>query len=135
VTDAHLATPLGKPRARALGIALPGRPGANNAITDVPGVTIGYATLIVKQEHVLHALAAARRGPIEEGSVGGGTGMCCYEFNGGTGTASRVVGDDTVGVLVQAGDNPLGDWTPGACRRGIPLGAPEGSVPGRSWRS
>jgi D-aminopeptidase len=235
VTDAHLATPLGKPRARALGIPLSGRPGPSNAITDVPGVTVGYATLIegsdvrtgvtaihlrrdpgdpcaagfhslngngemtglnwiaetgmqsgpicltnshsvgiahagvvrwmvehhprvaeawllpvvsetwdgylndvngahVKEEHVLHALDAAQPGPIEEGSVGGGTGMCCYEFKGGTGTASRVVADHTVGVLVQAnfgsrheltiagvslgedlaGDNPLGDWVPGA---------------------
>jgi D-aminopeptidase len=54
----------------------------------------------------VRALEAARAGPVEEGSVGGGTGMCCYQFKGGTGTASRVVayGDDafTVGVLVQA---------------------------------
>ncbi len=234
MTDAHLATPLGKPRARALGIPLSGQPGSSNAITDVPGVTVGYATLIegsdvrtgvtaihlrrdagdpcaagfhslngngemtglnwiaetgmqsgpicltnshsvgiahagvvrwmvehhprvaeawllpvvsetwdgylndingahVKEEHVLEALDAAQPGPIEEGSVGGGTGMCCYEFKGGTGTASRVVGDHTVGVLVQAnfgsrheltiagvplgdelaGDNPMGEWTLG----------------------
>jgi len=237
--DAHLATPTGKPRARALGIPLDGAPGRANAITDVPGVTVGYTTLIegtdvrtgvtaihprpdpgdpcaagfhslngngemtglawiaetgtqsgpicltnthavgiahagvvrwmvehhprvaeawllpvvsetwdgylndingahVKEEHVLHALDGAGGGPIEEGSVGGGTGMNCYEFKGGTGTASRVVGEHTVGVLVQAnfgsrreltiagvrlglaGDNPLGDWVPGVCRQGIP---------------
>jgi D-aminopeptidase len=49
------------------------------------------------------ALAGARSGPIEEGNVGGGTGMICHGFKGGTGTASRVVaGEHTVGVLVQA---------------------------------
>jgi D-aminopeptidase len=45
-------------------------------------------------------------GPIAEGNVGGGTGMICHEFKGGTGTASRVVTQDatryTVGALVQA---------------------------------
>src|SRR6267143_4005448 len=45
----------------------------------------------VKPEHVAHAIDAAQSGAIEEGSVGGGTGMICYEFKGGTGTASRVV--------------------------------------------
>ncbi|PSS43672.1 aminopeptidase [Arthrobacter woluwensis] len=56
--------------------------------------------------HAAAALDAARTGPIAEGNVGGGTGMNCYGFKGGTGTASRVVrsGDDswTVGVLLQA---------------------------------
>jgi len=232
VADSHLATPSGRPRARALGIPLAGTPGAGNAITDVPGVTVGYTTLIegtdvrtgvtaihprsdpgdpcaagfhslngngemtglawiaetgmqsgpicltnthavgiahagvvrwtvdhhprvaeawllpvvsetwdgylndingahVKEAHVLQALDGAVAGPIEEGSVGGGTGMCCYEFKGGTGTASRAVGEHTVGVLVQANfgsrreltiagvrldltdDNPLADWVPG----------------------
>lgn len=59
----------------------------------------------VKPEHVFSALSSARGGPVEEGSVGGGTGMICNEFKGGIGTASRVVEieDDqfTVGVLVQ----------------------------------
>src|SRR5438552_2977429 len=45
----------------------------------------------VKPDHVGHAIEAAHDGAIEEGSVGGGTGMICYEFKGGTGTASRVV--------------------------------------------
>jgi L-aminopeptidase/D-esterase-like protein len=205
----HLATPDGKPRARALGIELAGTPGPANAITDVPGLEVGYATLIagdavrtgvtaihprgrggagdpcaagfhslngngemtgvawieeagmfsgpvaitnthavgiahaaivrwtvehhpdladawllpvatetwdgylndingghVTEDVGVAALEAATPGPIEEGSVGGGTGMCCYEFKGGTGTASRRVafaGDTyTVGVLVQA---------------------------------
>src|SRR5215469_13950559 len=38
------------------------------------------------------ALEAAGSGPVEEGSVGGGTGMNCYQFKGGSGTASRRVG-------------------------------------------
>ncbi len=52
-----------------------------------------------------HALDSAASGPIAEGDVGGGTGMVCYEFKGGTGTASRKLaaryGGYTVGVLVQ----------------------------------
>jgi D-aminopeptidase len=44
--DPHLTTPGGKPRARALGIPFGGRPGRWNAITDVPGVEVGYVTLI-----------------------------------------------------------------------------------------
>jgi D-aminopeptidase len=43
----------------------------------------------IKPEHVTHALDSAHGGAIEEGSVGGGTGMICYEFKGGSGTASR----------------------------------------------
>src|SRR6266487_2250536 len=45
----------------------------------------------VKPEDVWHALESAHGGAIEEGSVGGGTGMICYEFKGGNGTASRKV--------------------------------------------
>lgn len=60
----------------------------------------------VRPEHAERALDAATSGSIAEGDVGGGTGMNCYGFKGGTGTASRVVriGDDswTVGVLLQA---------------------------------
>jgi L-aminopeptidase/D-esterase-like protein len=209
VSDPLLATPSGKPRARSLGIPFGGTPGRWNAITDVPGLEVGYATLIegsdvrtgvtaihprgaggagdpcaagfhsqngngemtgvswiresgsmagpiaitnthavgvahaaivrwtavhhpdlaeawllpvaaetwdgylndingghVTEEVGVQALQAAISGPIEEGTVGGGTGMNCYEFKGGTGTASRVVEHDgtgySVGVLVQA---------------------------------
>ncbi|TAJ99136.1 MAG: S58 family peptidase [Chloroflexota bacterium] len=60
----------------------------------------------VRLEHVRAALEAAAAGPVEEGSVGGGTGMICHEFKGGIGTASRVLPPDaggwTVGVLIQA---------------------------------
>jgi D-aminopeptidase len=45
----------------------------------------------VKPEDVWHALDTAHGGAIEEGSVGGGTGMICYEFKGGNGTASRKI--------------------------------------------
>lgn len=55
----------------------------------------------VKPEHVAVSLESARSGPVVEGNVGGGTGMTCYGFKGGIGTASRVVGGYTVGALVQ----------------------------------
>ena len=42
----------------------------------------------VKPEHVFHAIDTAHSGPVEEGNVGGGTGMICHEFKGGIGTAS-----------------------------------------------
>jgi L-aminopeptidase/D-esterase-like protein len=208
-TDPRLATPSGKPRARALGLKYRGTPGQYNAITDVPGVEVGYETLIkgdnvrtgvtaihprgkddrgdpvaagfhslngngemtgvawieesgtfqgpiaitnthavgvahagiiawankhatkntefwllpvaaetwdgylndinghhVTEETVVNALESSETGPIEEGSVGGGTGMNCYQFKGGNGTASRVVEYGgtpyTVGVFLQA---------------------------------
>lgn len=58
-------------------------------------------------QNVVDALDSARSGPVEEGSVGGGTGMVAYGFKGGIGTSSRIAryGEDaafTVGVLVQA---------------------------------
>ncbi len=60
----------------------------------------------VKPEDVVAAFEDARSGWIEEGSVGGGTGMRCFEFKGGSGTASRVVNyagrDYTVGAFVQS---------------------------------
>jgi D-aminopeptidase len=60
----------------------------------------------VRAEHVEAALARASGGAVEEGAVGGGTGMICHGFKGGIGTASRVAagasGGYTVGVLVQA---------------------------------
>lgn len=220
-----LRTPSGKPRARSLGINFDGRPGAWNAITDVAGVEVGYATLIegdavrtgvtaihprgrdgpgdpcaagyhnqngngemtgvswieesgtmsgpigITNTHavgVVHgsivrwtvrhhpdladawllpvaaetwdgylndingghvteavgvkALEAARRGPIDEGSVGGGTGMNCYEFKGGSGTASRLVEyggiDYTLGVFLQTNFGARRELVV----RGIPIG-------------
>jgi D-aminopeptidase len=219
----HLTTPSGKSRARSYGIAFEGTPGRFNAITDVPGVAVGYTTLIsgsgplvvgkgpvrtgvtvilprpraelaqplfaglfsgngngemtgshlieeigafnlpvtitnthscgvtrdgtlrwltdvlpealdsawglpvaaetydgflndinghhVTFEHVAAALDGASTGPVEEGSVGGGTGMIAFGFKAGSGTASRMVDWQerrfVLGVFVQAN---FGDW-------------------------
>jgi len=56
----------------------------------------------VTTEHALATLEGAHDGEVEEGNVGGGTGMVCHEFKGGIGTASRAVDGYVVGVLVQA---------------------------------
>jgi D-aminopeptidase len=202
-------TPSGKPRARGLGLPMPGTPGPFNAITDVAGVEVGYATIIegdhvrtgvtailprgrngaatpclagsfsfngngemtglawieeagaletaititntascgitrdatlrwmvennigtgqdwglpvaaetydgdlndingfhVTAGHTMDALNAAASGPLEFGSVGGGTGMITYEFKAGSSSASRrveVAGRHyTLGVFVQS---------------------------------
>jgi D-aminopeptidase len=77
----------------------------------------------VKKEHALEALEKAKPGAVEEGGVGGGTGMICHGFKGGIGTASRVVkiGDSTftVGVLVQANYGVRNALT----IAGVPVGA------------
>jgi D-aminopeptidase len=244
-TDPHLATPTGKPRARSLGLTFRGTPGPWNAITDVPGVEVGYQTLIerdsvrtgvtaihprgkenpgdpvaagfhsqngngemtgvswieesgtfegpvaitnthavgiahagiiswmnryhpeftevwllpvaaetwdgylndinghhVTEETVVAALEAARHEQPDEGSVGGGTGMNCYQYKAGSGTASRQIDyagtTYTVGVFVQAnfghrdeltvtgiylgeefaGDNPMRDTSNAASIQG-----------------
>jgi len=243
MTHPHLATPAGRVRARALGVPFDGAPGANNAITDVAGVEIGYATIIagegalvvgrgpvrtgvtailprgradvatpvfagafslngngelsglhwveesgqcegpititnthscglardatirwlhravpdqmsawglpvagetydgelndingfhVTTEHVFAAIDGARGGPIELGSVGGGTGMIAYDFKGGSGSASRVAATEagafTVGAFVQANF--------GARRELIVAGVPVGRhLPGGEVRS
>lgn len=60
---------------------------------------------VVAREQVFAAIQSAGSGPVEEGSVGAGTGTICYEFKGGIGASSRVLpswlGGYTVGVLVQ----------------------------------
>ncbi len=70
------------------------------------GVLNDINGLHVRPEHALTALRAARGGPVPEGNVGGGAGMICYEYKGGTGTASRrldIAGENfTLGALVQA---------------------------------
>jgi L-aminopeptidase/D-esterase-like protein len=76
----------------------------------------------VKQPDVYAAIDNARSGPVAEGNVGGGTGMICYSFKGGIGTASRKTpaasGDYTVGVLVQANFGRRPDLT----IAGVPVG-------------
>jgi D-aminopeptidase len=225
-TDPHLATPTGKPRARSLGLSFQGTPGTYNAITDVPGIEVGYVTLIegagtrtgvtaihprgkgnpgdpvaagfhnqngngemtgiswiqesgtfsgpvaitnthavgtahagivawmnehhpeltdvwllpvaaetwdgylneinghhVTEDSVVQAIEQAGNGPIDEGSVGGGTGMNCYQFKGGSGTSSRLVDyaetTYTVGVFVQANFGRRDELV----ITGVPLGA------------
>jgi D-aminopeptidase len=211
-----------RPRARDLGLPFPGRPGPHNAITDVPGVLVGFSTLVgeetgrgvctgvtailprghdpvprpvwagfhalngngemtgvhwindggyfvgpvcltnthsvgtvhqaavrwtveayraawtanhlwampvvaetydgvlndingfhVREEHALAALRGAAPGAVAEGNVGGGTGMVCYEFKGGTGTSSRAVAVAErcghVAALVQA-NHGVREW-------------------------
>lgn len=76
----------------------------------------------VTEDHVLAACDSAASGPVAEGNVGGGTGMICYEFKGGTGTASRrctIKGETyTTGVLVQANFGSRHDLS----IRGVPAG-------------
>jgi D-aminopeptidase len=76
----------------------------------------------VKPEHAWHALDSAHSGPVEEGNVGGGTGMVCNEFKGGIGTSSRVLeakyGGYTVGVLVQCNYG----WRSQLRIAGVPVG-------------
>jgi len=76
----------------------------------------------VETDHVFEALDSAATGPVAEGNVGGGTGMRCYDFKGGTGTASRIlsIGDTTytLGALVQANFGKRRELTIG----GVPIG-------------
>ena len=94
------------------------------------GVLNDINALHVTADHARAALDAARPGPVAEGSTGGGNGMICYEFKGGTGTASRRVtlgGEEfTIGALVQA-NHGLRPWLNVL---GRPVGAamPEGRL-------
>jgi D-aminopeptidase len=91
----------------------------------------------VKAEDVFAALDAAHGGLIEEGSVGGGTGMICYEFKGGCGTASRQLNMKekkdapgqtfTVGVFVQANCGRRSQLT----IAGVPIGK---EIPGEVYK-
>src|SRR5437899_5003874 len=78
----------------------------------------------VKPEDVWHALDTAHGGAIDEGSVGGGTGMICYELKGGNGTASRVVS-----VAVDGGADPAGQKVSRAYTVGVFLQANFGRRP------
>ena len=94
------------------------------------GVLNDINALAVTPEHAIAAIEAARGGPVAEGSTGGGNGMICYEFKGGTGTASRRVETGgqsyTVGVLVQANHG----LRPQLSIIGVPVGEhmPEGRL-------
>jgi L-aminopeptidase/D-esterase-like protein len=98
----------------------------------------------VTKEHVAAALDGARGGPVPEGNVGGGTGMTCHQFKGGTGTASRRITvlnqPYHVGVLVQCNYGgrsrfsvagaPVGQEIPDLLPCSAPL--PDGTVVGRN---
>jgi D-aminopeptidase len=77
----------------------------------------------VKAEHVIQALDGAKGGPLEFGSIGGGTGMLCYDFKGGNGSSSRMVeaagGSYTLGVFVQSNFG----LRPQCTILGVPVGA------------
>jgi D-aminopeptidase len=116
----HLAGPIGITNTHSVGVVRDGI--IRNAVRQLPFGTSYWALPVVGEtwdgllndidgfhvaaDHVDAALASARAGEVEEGNVGGGTGMICHSFKGGIGTASRVVdpewGGFTVGVLVQA---------------------------------
>jgi D-aminopeptidase len=89
----------------------------------------------VRAEHVHAALRSASGGAVQEGAVGGGTGMICHGFKGGIGTASRRLADEhgghTVGVLVQANH--------GERRRlavdGVPVGRLFDDIPEPEYRA
>jgi L-aminopeptidase/D-esterase-like protein len=87
----------------------------------------------VKDKHVVGALDGAKSGAVAEGNVGGGTGMVCFEFKGGIGTASRKLdkkqGEYTLGVLVQANFG----LRPQLTVAGAPVGKeiPEGAIRSR----
>jgi D-aminopeptidase len=76
----------------------------------------------VSSEEVVQALETAASGPVQEGSVGAGTGMVSYQFKGGIGTASRVLplekGGYRVGVLVNANHGRRHEFT----IAGVPVG-------------
>jgi L-aminopeptidase/D-esterase-like protein len=82
----------------------------------------------VTREHVFSALDSASGGPIEEGSVGGGTGMIAFGFKAGSGTASRLVSwagrTFTVGVFVQANFGKRHNFTLRGLRAGLDLAEP-----------
>ncbi|HEV7370691.1 P1 family peptidase [Arenibaculum sp.] len=88
----------------------------DGVLNDINGMHVGEAD-------VRAAIDTAASGPIAEGNVGGGTGMICYEFKGGTGTASRMLAMDdgrehVVAALVQA-NHGLRDWL---TVLGVPVG-------------
>ena len=96
VADAALDYLLGLPgneRVRSVNVVV----GETNdgGLNDIRGRHVGRA-------EVLAAIAGARGGPVEEGAVGAGTGTVAFGWKGGIGTASRVAGGYTVGVLVQS---------------------------------
>lgn len=86
-----------------------------------------FAAFAVREDEVFTALDTASTGPVDEGNSGGGTGMICHNFKGGTGTASRLVPFDgrdyTIGAMVQANYGDRADLM----LDGVPVGQALGS--------
>ncbi|KAI4275927.1 MAG: hypothetical protein LQ337_002842 [Flavoplaca oasis] len=96
------------------------------------GIMSDIGALAVKPEHVVHGIEQASSGPVEEGNTGGGTGMLCQGFKGGTGSSSRLIEglelDEhtgrkkpvtyTLGTLVQCNYGRQRDFRIG----GVPIG-------------
>ncbi len=102
---------------------------SNNHLWAMPIVSETYDGVLndingfhVTSDHARAAITTAQSGPIDEGNVGGGAGMICYEFKGGTGTSSRTIDIEgehfTLGVLVQA-NHGIRPWF---TVMGIPVG-------------
>ncbi|RGP81058.1 d-aminopeptidase [Fusarium longipes] len=109
-------------------------PDGDMGLFTFPVVTETYDGYLSKQsrfavtpEHIVQGIVNASSDPVPEGSTGGGTGMICHRFKGGTGSSSRIVSgldqggnrkDYTVGVLVQANYGQKEDLRIG----GVPVG-------------
>jgi D-aminopeptidase len=87
------------------------------------------------KDHVFQALETAKSGPVDEGNVGGGTGMICYGFKGGIGTSSRIIQTDTgtytLGVLVQANHGDRSQLRVDGIPVGIEIGENVIPIPGK----
>src|SRR3990172_10405051 len=111
--DPYQTTPAGKPRARGLGILFGGTPGTWNAITDVPGLEVGYATLIEGDGVLTGVTAIHPRGRENPGDAcaagfhslnGNGemTGMAWVEESGSTAGPICLTNTHAVGAAHQA---------------------------------
>jgi D-aminopeptidase len=114
VRDAILQWKVGRPGLQPWGLPVVAET-YDGGLSDINGFH-------VRPEHVFMALDSARGGPVQEGNVGGGTGMVCHQFKGGIGTASRVLnaeeGGYTIGVLVQCNYGLRQDLRVGGARVG-----------------
>lgn len=141
-----LTTPIGLTNTHSVGVvrdalvaaAQHGEPESHWSLPVVGETWDGFLNDIngfhVKPEHVASALADASDGVVEEGAVGGGTGMVCHGFKGGIGTASRVVEDGwTVGVLVQANHGRRTRLRANGVPVGERIGADRVPLPERDW--
>jgi len=93
----------------------------------------------VTEEDVWQAIQKAKSGPVEEGSVGAGTGTTCFGFKGGIGTASRTLTSDlggwTVGVLVQTNFGGILEINGAPVGRELNRHYLQGKVPTQEWGS